>query len=548
MYIYIIKRSVIISKSYISIEIEGVFWYNVYEERRGVNLLLCLGIIEDALEKSIIHKNYDQTDNPFVLERHEIFRKGTVYNTGVLYLARACSLPEVFIAQADSAMICIGMPPEAYKNSTLRIFALDDSTEVEDLSNEINRIFFEYNTLELKLQDSVNKGSSIQHMVEIMTPYMNGNEILVINNDYRLVGKSNKILHFNEISGVGQPDEDDYLPPDIVTYFKNDIIFSKVRDLTEPFIYEASIFSRRGLCMNVFFRGEYACRVVLSEDTNDFRGYETGLVKFFTSFIQIVYDLSAGGNNILPSDSLSGIIIDLLNVEPVENLRLQNSFSQRGWELKSDFYCALLMPSDRDFYNRTIRYYCQTFNREISGCCFVEFDGEIVCLINLNYYGGLLENFISKNLEAFREVYFRIGYSNRFGKIEDFHNYFLQAKIALKTGLKLYPFQWHNKFSDLVLSYMEAKLTEELDGRFLCAPEVMILNEYDEAHQNDLLRTLHTYLCNNLNAVKTAKDLFIHRSTMVYRLERITELTGIDFKDPRKILYLLLSVELLLKD
>ena len=511
-------------------------------------MLICLGIIEDALEKNIIYKSYNQTDNPFVLERHEIYRKVNVFNTGVLYLARACSLPEAFIAQADSAMICIGMPPEAYKESLMRFFVLDESTEMEDLSNEINRIFFEYNTLEQKLQDSVNKGASIQHMVEIVTPYMNGNEILVINNDYRLVGKSNKTLHFNEISGVAQPDEDGYLPQEIVTYFKNDIIFNKVRDLSEPFFYEASIFSKKGLCMNVFFRGEYACRVVLAEDANAFRGYETGLVKFFTSFIQLVYDLSSGGNQILPSDSMAGIIIDLLNVEPVEKLRLQSSFAQRGWKLKSNFYCAVIMPSDRDFYNRTIRYYCQTFNREISGCCFVEFEREIVCIINLNYYGGQLENFISKNLEAFREVYFRIGYSNSFGKIDDFHNYYLQAKIALKMGLKLNPFNWHHRFSDLVLSYMQSKLTEELDGRFLCAPEVMILNEYDETHQNDLLKTLHTYLCNNLNAVKTAKDLFIHRSTMVYRLERISELTGIDFKDHRKILYLLMSVELLLKE
>ncbi len=511
-------------------------------------MLLCLGIIEDALEKCIIYKSYDQTDNPSVLERHEIYRKGNVFSTGVLYLARACALPEAFIAQADSAMICIGMPPEAYKASQMHFFVLDESNEIEDLSNEINRIFFEYNTLEQKLQNSVNKGASIQHMVDIMTPYMNGNEILVINNDYRLVGKSNKILHFNEISGVGQPDEDGYLPPDIVTYFKNDIIFNKVRDLTDPFFYEASIFSKKGLCMNVFFRGEYACRIILAEDMSDFRGYETGLVKFFTSFIQLVYDLTSGGNNILPSDSMAGIIIDLLNAESVERFRLQNSFTQRGWELESTFCCAVLMPSDRDFYNRTIRYYCQTFNREISGCCFVEFDGDIVCIINLNYSGGQLENFISKNLEAFREVYFRIGYSNSFSKIEDFHNYYLQVKIALKTGLKLKPFQWHHRFSDLVLPYMESKLTEELEGQFLCAPEVMILKEYDEAHQNDLLRTLHTYMCNNLNAVKTAKDLFIHRSTMVYRLERITELTGIDFKDPRKILYLLMSVELLLKD
>jgi len=510
-------------------------------------LLLCLSIIEDSLESGVIHKSNNQEDDPFVIERYEIYQKGTVFNAGVLYLARSYSLPSAFTAQAHSAIICIGMPPQAYMNSAVPLFVLDESTEMEELSNEINRIFFEYSILEQKLQDAVNKGRSIQHMVEIISPYMNGNEILVVNDDYRLIGKSNGALRLNEISGIGQPDEDGFLPPDIVTFFKNDIIFYKARNLSEPFFYEASIFSTRSLCMNVFFRGEYACRIVLAEDCNTFRGYEAGLLKFFTAFIQFVYDLSFVGNHILPSENMAGIIIDLLNGKTVEKWRLQNSFDQRGWELKSDFLCSVIMPSDRDFYNRTIRYYCQAFNREISGCCFVEFFGEIVCITNLKYYRGELERFISENLAVFRDVYFRIGYSNSFKNIEDLHNYFLQAKIALKTGLKLKPFKWHHRFSDLALSYMESKLTEELDGRFLCAPEILILSEYDEAHQNDLLKTLHTYLCNNLNAVKTAKDLFIHRSTMVYRLERITELTGIDFKDPRKILYLLMSVELLLK-
>jgi len=35
---------------------------------------------------------------------------------------------------------------------------------------------------------------------------------------------------------------------------------------------------------------------------------------------------------------------------------------------------------------------------------------------------------------------------------------------------------------------------------------------------------------------------------MTYRLERIEELTGIDFKDPQKVLHLMISLELLLKD
>mgnify|MGYP000847676764 CR=1 FL=1 len=511
-------------------------------------MLLCLSLIEDALGKRAVFNNYGREKDSFVLERSEIYRKGAVFATGVLYLARAASLPELFLAQEDSAMICIGMPPESYLKCPMRLIVLDETTNMEELSNEVNRIFFEYGTLEQKLQDSVNKGRPIQHMVEIMAPYLNGNELLVINSDYRLIAKSNRSLRLNEISGLGQPDEDGFLPPDIVTFFKNDIIFSKARNLTEPFFYEASIFAKRALCMNVFFRGEYVCRAVLAEDANPFRGYEAGLLKFFTSFIQLVYDLSSSDSGILPADNMADICIDLLNGEPVEKWRIQNSFERRKWPLEGPFHCAVMMPSDRDFYNRTIRYYCQAFNRDIEGCCFVEFGDEIVCVINLGCCGGLLDNFISEHLETFRDAYFRIGYSNCFGNIEDLQHYYLQAKIALRTGLKQRPYQWHFRFGDFTLTYMASKLTEELEGRFLCAPEILLLSEYDRAHGSELLPTLKAYLRNNMNAVKTAKELFIHRSTMVYRLERIEELTGLDYRDPRKVLHLLISLELLLKD
>ena len=72
--------------------------------------------------------------------------------------------------------------------------------------------------------------------------------------------------------------------------------------------------------------------------------------------------------------------------------------------------------------------------------------------------------------------------------------------------------------------------------------------QYDKANGGDYLHTLKVYLNNQMNAVKTAQALFIHRATMVYRLDRIRELTGIDFKDPDKMLHLTISTNLLVKD
>jgi purine catabolism regulator len=71
------------------------------------------------------------------------------------------------------------------------------------------------------------------------------------------------------------------------------------------------------------------------------------------------------------------------------------------------------------------------------------------------------------------------------------------------------------------------------------------LVEHDRSKQGDLIRTLNGFFDANGNLAKAAADLDIHRNTLVYRLERISELTGLslDDADNRLILHLALKVQ-----
>lgn len=51
---------------------------------------------------------------------------------------------------------------------------------------------------------------------------------------------------------------------------------------------------------------------------------------------------------------------------------------------------------------------------------------------------------------------------------------------------------------------------------------------YDERHSADLVPTLRTYVSNDLNMTRTAKDLHVNPNTVAYRLKRIAMLTGYD--------------------
>ena len=60
--------------------------------------------------------------------------------------------------------------------------------------------------------------------------------------------------------------------------------------------------------------------------------------------------------------------------------------------------------------------------------------------------------------------------------------------------------------------------------------EVFKKNPIDALDQETLL-TINKFFENNLNVSETARKLFVHRNTLVYRLEKIKKLTGLDLRE-----------------
>jgi hypothetical protein len=52
--------------------------------------------------------------------------------------------------------------------------------------------------------------------------------------------------------------------------------------------------------------------------------------------------------------------------------------------------------------------------------------------------------------------------------------------------------------------------------------------EYDRQYRSELLSTLEAYLAEDCNMNATARAIFAHRHTVSYRLDRVSELTGLD--------------------
>ena len=59
---------------------------------------------------------------------------------------------------------------------------------------------------------------------------------------------------------------------------------------------------------------------------------------------------------------------------------------------------------------------------------------------------------------------------------------------------------------------------------------------YDDEHKGELITTLQMYLRNNQSIKKTADAMFVHYKTISYRLEKIKQISGINFDDANEVL------------
>ncbi|MCO7025755.1 PucR family transcriptional regulator [Tetragenococcus halophilus] len=94
--------------------------------------------------------------------------------------------------------------------------------------------------------------------------------------------------------------------------------------------------------------------------------------------------------------------------------------------------------------------------------------------------------------------------------------------------------------------YLDTFLSEQISTQAAAefsAHYLYKLIAYDQKNQLNLLQTLASYLANHQNIAVTARKLYIHRNTLIYRIERIENILAIDITEPN----IALSLQLALK-
>lgn len=501
---------------------------------------LSLSILKEELGNCVKQYNIANSKNFLHLPRPLFYTEGNIFDSDTLYISDSKELPANPVFKKGASLICINTSPKNYFNNRLDLLIVDNSLNILSLGNIIHKIYDKYDLWNSKLQQSMNEWNPLQYIIEISEPIFH-NGISIMDSDYHIVAETPLNKQGYRSEGL---DKFGTLPIEQINAFKSDKRYIEISDERDIFIFPNEILPYRCLCKNIFLNNEFIFRIIITETTNEFKESDTSLLEYMSGYLE---DASNNIRNIHKDENsvLTSLFQNIIEGNSFNIAAFNNELRKLGWNQNDTYRIMHIQPSSQDLYITTMSYFCSKLMKEFNQTYAFIKDDIIVVIMNMSKVPDTKDEFSAKLNYFIREGNFRIGLSNYSTGLNNLREHSLQASIALEIGLTQNPMIWSHNFSDNIFPYILSKITEDLPAEFLYSPIITRLQKHDAENQTEYLKTLQIYLQNNMNAVQTAKDLFIHRATMVYRINRIKEIGRTDLKDRDEMLHLYLSFKLL---
>ena len=130
------------------------------------------------------------------------------------------------------------------------------------------------------------------------------------------------------------------------------------------------------------------------------------------------------------------------------------------------------------------------------------------------------------NSEFYSKV--TIGIGTAVDNIKDLARSYKEAQVALEVGKVFDTDKNIVSYENLGIGRLIYQLPTTLCEMFL---QEVFKNGSLDSLDRETLMTIQCFFENNLNVSETSRKLFVHRNTLVYRLEKIRKLTGLDLRE-----------------
>lgn len=242
-------------------------------------------------------------------------------------------------------------------------------------------------------------------------------------------------------------------------------------------------------------------------------------------------------------------LLKLLLSAPLESLgEMKRRLKSYGFafDANASYVCAVLDFSRQQVREKiNLKQYCRIIEAMSPFCHAVDRGKDVLVVIDHAASAASSEAFFRKVVEYVKPIRVRVGISCPFADLLRLSSYAKQAEAALEIGAEENPSEQIIAFKDVAIRYILSHGTDDMPARMLCAPGVLELQKMSDGGGIDYISTLCSLVGNSCNISATAKELCICRSTLIYRIKRIEEITQMELSNAKDLLYLEVSLAML---
>ena len=399
-------------------------------------------------------------------------------------------------------------------------------TDFAQIVNRIQRIFRDYG----KWEFAMDRGDlSLDDLLEISLPVLRM-PLAIVDSRFQSLAGNSLYKWILEHSVVDQPVDDGLI------WTKE---FRECTGRRGIFHYRAE--NKDLLCYNFTRDGKFAARLLASVEEPPYAALQEILLERLIKCLEPMFSRAIFPHS-PDSREFYEAVETLLSGRPLAD---PSVLRRNRWMLEDTYQIAVVRFGPYFPIEEGEQYLMRQLRLIFPESCILRRNDDFLCVRNLSVRKDAADSFRERMSLFLREHVAKAGVSNCFVGRRGFANSLQQAYDALRLGEKADPHFWCYYFEDYAFAYLLSQCTAQYGPLQVASPKLDLLRRYDAAHNTELFHTLQIYLTTWCNATEAARQLYIHRTSLLKRLRRITELAELNLSDADTVLYLLLSYKLL---
>lgn len=452
----------------------------------------------------------------------------------------------VYVLRADAAdfpvdrfpYICCGDKPGAAPH--ICIFGRG-TVEVLDF---LAMLFERFRELEADLNWLLGHGGDLNDLCRVAFAFLQ-NPVYIHDSMFTLLGQSSRVEGMLELA-YSDKDGKYFVPLWLIEDFKFSVGYADTLQQHRPAIWgtDQYPYHMRSLYVNIWDADYYRARILINELHIPFRPGDYRLASILADYALLFLRRDdRGGRH--GSRNYEDTAKTLLSGREADPLELRVLLATMGWAANDTFLLVRLQCQDSDLPLSSYSVLRGSLSTAFPGAFVVLYEQRPCMIVDLRTAKTTPAAFRSALAPFLRDGLLYAGASGLTENIRALAAAADQAGFALACAFWERGDRWYISFEDCALDYLLSHIHTPFPIQMQLSPALAQLRRYDQEHGSTYFETLRSYLSNERSVSRTAAALIIHRTTLLYRLEKITALTRLNLDSESTRLYLMLSYRLL---